>query len=72
MSPAGILGLIIDAALGGLQIANGFAEFRKNRDPNETEAEAAAAYAKKMLEAVVKEDEADAAIADWLAKHGQP
>ncbi len=67
-----VLGLVIDAALGGIAIKKAFDEFRKDRDPSETPEDAAAEYAKKMLAEIISEQEADSAVAAWKAKHGTP
>ena len=65
------LGLIVDTALGGLAIKEGFDAFRKGRDPDETEDDAAQEYAREMLAQVTGEQEADDAVAAWRAVHGQ-
>jgi len=70
MGAAGILGLLIDAAMGGLAVATAFQKFREGRDPGETEEDAAAEFAKTMLAEVTNEQEADDALAAWKAKHG--
>ncbi len=69
LGTAAILGLFIDAALGGLAIASGFQEFQKGRDPGETPEQAAAEYARLMLADVIGEQEADNAVNEWLATH---
>ena len=70
MTPAAIVGLLIDAALGGLAVADAFQEFKKARDPNETPEQAAAAFVEEMLANVKDEQAADDALAKWRAKHG--
>ena len=70
MTPVAIVGLIMDAALGGIGIATAFAEFRQSRDPGETPEEAAAEYVKEMLVQVSGETKADSVIAEWKLKHG--
>jgi hypothetical protein len=70
MDAAAIMGLLLDATMGGIAVASAFSEFRKGRDPNETKEQAAAEYVKEMVAALQKEADADAAIAAWLAKHG--
>ena len=67
---AGWVGLIMDAALGGLAIKEGFDAFRVGRDADETEEDAAAEYAREMLKQVTGEKEADEAVATWRAVHG--
>ena len=71
MTPAAILGLLLDAAMGGLAVATAFDIFREGRDPSETPEQAAAEFVREMVEALKSETEADMAIAAWLAKHGQ-
>ena len=67
---ATITGLIIDAALGGATLLNAFQQFRKGRDPKETQEDAAAEFAKEMIGLAIKERTALAATTQWLAKHG--
>jgi hypothetical protein len=64
------LGLLLDATMGGLAVATAFREFRKGRDPAETEAQAAAEFVKEMVAQIRGEEKADDAIEAWLAKHG--
>lgn len=68
---ATVTGLLIDAALGGVTLVNAFAQFRKGRDPKETEEQAAAEYVREMLGLAIKERAALAATTKWLAKHGK-
>ncbi len=70
MGAGAILGLLIDAALGGLAVATAFQKFREGRPADETEEDAAAEFAKEMLSQVTSEQEADDALAAWKAKHG--
>jgi len=70
MNAAAIVGLLIDASLGGLAVANAFAVFREGRDPAETKEQAAAEYVKEMVAQLTKEEDADNAVDAWLAKHG--
>ena len=70
LGTAAIAGLLLDAAMGGLTFATAFREFRKGRDPGETEEQAAAEFVKLMLAEVTAEKRADDAIDAWLAKHG--
>ena len=70
MSTAATIGLLIDAALGGIAVASAFTEFRKGRDPNETVEQAAAEYVKEMVAQIKSETDADDAVDAWLAKHG--
>ena len=67
---AAALGLLIDAAMGGIAVAGAFAEFREGRDPAETPEQAAAEFVKEMVAQLKGEADADAAIDDWMAKHG--
>ena len=70
MGPTVIVGLLLDAAMGGLAVASAFQEFRKGRDPGETEEQAAAEFVKEMVSQLAGEAKADDAIAAWKAKHG--
>ncbi len=70
MTPAAIIGLLIDAALGGLSVAKAFQSFRKDRPADETPEQAAEAFVKQMLKQVAGEKRADDAVAAWKAKHG--
>ena len=67
-----IIGLLLDAAMGGLAFAGALQEFRKGRDPAETEEQAAAAFVKEMVAQLKGEERADDAVDAWLAKHGNP
>jgi hypothetical protein len=74
MSAAGIslvAGLLMDAVMGGLAVAEAFDKFREGRPPDETPEEAAAEFVREMLAQVVAEDEADVALKEWREKHGE-
>lgn len=66
-----IVGLLLDATMGGIAVAGAFQEFRKGRPADETEDEARAEFVKEMISQIQGEAAADDAIAAWLAKHGQ-
>ena len=70
MTAAAILGLLMDAAMGGLAFASALDTFREGRDPGETKEQAAAEFVREMVAALAAEAEADKAIDDWLAAHG--
>lgn len=70
MGATAIVGLLIDAALGGIAVAKAFDEFQQSRPADETPEEAAEAFAKDMIAQVSDEQRADDAIAAWKAKHG--
>lgn len=70
MGAAAIVGLLLDAAMGGIAVAGAFQEFRKGRPANETKEEAAAEFVKEMVSQLKGEEDADDAIEAWLAKHG--
>lgn len=67
---AAIVGLLLDATMGGIAVATAFQEFRKSRPADETEDEARAEFVKEMLSQAKGEAAADDAIAAWLARHG--
>ncbi len=70
MSVATVIGLLIDASLGGIAVAQAFQEFQKSRPADETPEESAQEFAKEMAAQLVGEAEADDALSAWRAKHG--
>ena len=70
MGAAAIVGLLLDAAMGGIAVATAFNKFQEGRDPGETPEQAAAEFVKEMVAQLKGEAEADDAITAWLAKHG--
>jgi hypothetical protein len=70
MGAAAIFGFLMDAALGGLAVATAFQKFREGRPADETKQDAAAEFTREMLAQMTSEQEADDALAAWLATHG--